>query len=245
MGCRAGRRAGAEGEPCLTDSCPQSPRRPDLGLCGLLKPWCFRGSLGLFPSKLLPVGQGVYCKSVSQVEALIWLLRGIMLQSAPLTHPSSAVLSSLAAPVLKSQEGQGPGPVSRAGGCCRGCLVCPPPRCPPSPGWTSCCQLLWTLQRLCSGLQPVHSPLPPAPLSICIPHWDPEASVPGWESCCAGVGKPVLLAHPAPSLAQRAPVTRHELQPSFMGSREEGGLLHAEAPGGVGRALLGWPCSPC
>ena len=62
--------------------------------------------------------------------------------------------------------------------------------------------------------------------------------MPGWESCCAGVGKPVLLAHPAPSLAQGAPVTRHELQPSFMGSREEGGLLHAEAPRGVGRALL-------
>lgn len=55
----------------------------------------------------------------------------------------------------------------------------------------------------------------------------------------------MLLAHPAPSLVQRAPATRHELQPGFMGSREEGGLLQAEAPRGVGRALLGWPCPPC
>ena len=53
------------------------------------------------------MGQGVYCESVSQVEALIWSLRGIVLQSAPLTHPSNAVFSSLAAPVPKSQEGLG------------------------------------------------------------------------------------------------------------------------------------------
>lgn len=51
----------------------------------------------------------------------------------PLTHPNDAVFSSLAAPVPKSQEGQGPGPVSRAGGRCRGCSVSPPPRCHPWP----------------------------------------------------------------------------------------------------------------
>lgn len=163
----------------------------------------------------------------------------------PLTHPSDAVFSSLAAPVPKSQEGQGPGPVSRAGSRCRGCSASPPPRGHPGPGRTSWRRLLWTRQRLCSGLQPIHSPLPPAPLSICIPRRDLEESVPGRASCCAGVGKPVLLAHPAPSLVQRAPATRHELQPGFMGSREEGGLLRAEAPRGVGRALLGWPCPPC
>lgn len=51
----------------------------------------------------------------------------------PLTHPSGAVFSSLAAPVPESQEGQGPGPVSRAGSRCRGCSVSPPPRGQPRP----------------------------------------------------------------------------------------------------------------
>ena len=133
MGCRAGRRAGAEGEPCLTDSCPQSPRQPDLGLCGLLKPWCLCWSLGLFPSKLA-CGAGRLLRKCEPGGSFDLVTSGESCSSLlPLTHPSNGVFSSLAAPVPKSQEGQGPGPVSRAGGCCRGCSVSPPPCSHPQP----------------------------------------------------------------------------------------------------------------
>lgn len=127
-----------------------------------------------------------------------------------LTSPSDGVSSSLAAPVPKSQKGQGPGPVSRAqlqglsGALSSTCR-------PPARAWASRRRLTWTLELLCSGPQPVHSPFASIPSAPTFLAGILEEFVPGWASRFAGVGRTVLFAHPASSLTQPAVSTRHRV----------------------------------
>lgn len=132
----------------------------------------------------------------------------------PLTHPSDAVFSSLAAPVPKSQEGQGPGPVSRAGSRCRGCSASPPPRGHPGPGRTSWRRLLWTRQQLCSPFTAPSRPLPSASAFL--------AGI--WKSLCLG-GRPAAqeLESPCSWLTQHPPWSSVPLPPGMNSSRASWG----------------------
>lgn len=68
--------------------------------------------------------------------------------------------------------------------------------------------------------------------------------MPGRVSRHVGVGRAMLLAHPAPSLTRHATSSRPVLA-QFTGSEEDSRPLQLKYHAGWAEGLLGWLCFPC
>lgn len=128
-------------------------------------------SLGSFPCKLFPEGRAWHflrrCEPGASFGLVIYT--GLVLKAGLSYPPHLQFFSSLAAPVPKSQKGQGPGPVSR-GAAAAGLLGGPSPRAlPPALGrgepWLtrnfSCCDGGHLTSAPCPVPPRLHSPRGP------------------------------------------------------------------------------------
>lgn len=118
----------------------------------------------------------------------------------------------------------------------------------PQPKVVSWCRLIWNLQLLRSGLQPTCQPHPSAPLSTCLPCWDPGG-------ICAWTGVLLRRTPTEQELAEPCSLlTRHPHTPRMpppagpalapLCGEHRGKLGRQLQPPVGGWGLLGWLCSP-